>query len=147
MFKINNKNTRTTSFTSLTSFKCFYSQLSTYFTRFSSVSIVYFEQVYVSWVPHQGFLAYKLESGKTLVSCFQFIEFWLNFCPVLKLALISLSAFSIDFSVILNVFSGLGMCVTISQHQCKQLLVQRNKKQNVKEINGFKVNKRDTRMT
>ena len=47
MFKVNNKNTRTTS---LTSFWCFYCSLWTYFTPFSSVLIVDFEQVNVIWV-------------------------------------------------------------------------------------------------
>ena len=47
MFKVYNKNTRTTS---LTSFWCFYYELWTYFTPFSSVPIVNFEQVNVSWV-------------------------------------------------------------------------------------------------
>ena len=35
--------------TSVTSFWCFYSELSTYFTIFSSVSIADFEQVNISW--------------------------------------------------------------------------------------------------
>ena len=43
MFKVNNKNTRT-------SFWCFYCWLWTYFTPFSSVSIVDFEQANVNWV-------------------------------------------------------------------------------------------------
>ena len=47
MFKVNNKNTRTMS---MTSFWCFYCYLWTYFTPFSSASIVNFEQVNVSWV-------------------------------------------------------------------------------------------------
>ena len=42
MFKVNSKNTRTTS---LTSFWCFCCSLWTYFTPFSSVFIVPFEQV------------------------------------------------------------------------------------------------------
>ena len=40
MFKINNKDSRTT----LTSFSCIYCELRTYFTHFSSVCIVDFEQ-------------------------------------------------------------------------------------------------------
>ena len=44
MVKVNNKSTRTTP---LTSFWCFYFLLSTYFTPFSSVYIVDFEQVNV----------------------------------------------------------------------------------------------------
>ena len=52
MLKVNNKNTRTTS---LTSFCCFYSYLWTYFTPFSSVSIVNFEQVNVSWASFERF--------------------------------------------------------------------------------------------
>ena len=47
MFKVNNKNTRTMS---LTPFGCFYCWLWTYFTLFSSASIVDFEQVNISWV-------------------------------------------------------------------------------------------------
>ena len=47
MFKIYNKNTRTTS---LTSFWCFYCLLRAYFTPFSSVSIVDFEHANISWV-------------------------------------------------------------------------------------------------
>ena len=47
MVKNINKNTRTTS---LMSFWCFYYWLGTYFTPFSSVSIIDFEQVNVSWV-------------------------------------------------------------------------------------------------
>ena len=46
MFKVNNKNTRTTS---MTLFWCFYGWFWTYFTHFSSISIVDFEQVNVSW--------------------------------------------------------------------------------------------------
>ena len=46
MFKGNNKNIRTTS---MMSFWCFYWKLWTYFTPFSSVSIVEFEQVNVNW--------------------------------------------------------------------------------------------------
>ena len=42
MFKVNSKDTRTTSLTWLW---CFYCQLWTYFTHFSSVSVVNFEQV------------------------------------------------------------------------------------------------------
>ena len=42
MFKVNYKNTRT-------SFWRFYCSLWTYFTPFSSVSIVHFEQANVSW--------------------------------------------------------------------------------------------------
>ena len=44
--KINNKNTRTTS---VTLFWCFYCKLWTYFTPFSSDSIVVLEQVKVIW--------------------------------------------------------------------------------------------------
>ena len=44
-FKVSNKNTGTTS---LTSFRCFYCWLWTYFTVFSSISIVDFKQVNVS---------------------------------------------------------------------------------------------------
>ena len=40
MFIVNNKNTRTTS---MVAFWCFYGQLWTYFTSFSSVSVVNFE--------------------------------------------------------------------------------------------------------
>ena len=46
MFKVNIKNTRTIS---QTLFLYFYSYLSGYFTAFSSLSIVDFEQVNVSW--------------------------------------------------------------------------------------------------
>ena len=46
MFKIMNKNARTIS---VTYFRGFYRQLWTYFTPFSSVSIVDFEQVSVKW--------------------------------------------------------------------------------------------------
>ena len=46
MFKVNNRKTRTTL---MTFFWCFYFQLWTYFTPFSSVSIVDFEQESVSW--------------------------------------------------------------------------------------------------
>ena len=49
-FKVNNRNTRTWSLTSLTSFWYFYCRLLTYFTPFSSVSIVEFEQVNINWV-------------------------------------------------------------------------------------------------
>ena len=45
MLEFNNKNTITTS---LTSCWCFYCKLGTYFTPFSNVSIVDFEQVNVS---------------------------------------------------------------------------------------------------
>ena len=46
-FKVNNKITRTTS---LTLFWCFYYLLYAHFTYFSSVSIIDFEQLNVSWV-------------------------------------------------------------------------------------------------
>ena len=46
-FKVNNKITRTTS---LTLFWCFYYLLYAYFTYFSSVPIIDFEQLNVSWV-------------------------------------------------------------------------------------------------
>ena len=46
MFKVDNKNTRTTS---LMLFCCFYCLLWTYFTPFFSVFIVDFEQVNVTW--------------------------------------------------------------------------------------------------
>ena len=46
MFKVNNKDTRTTS---STSFWCLYCYLWTYFTTCSSVSIVNFEQVNAGW--------------------------------------------------------------------------------------------------
>ena len=46
MFKVNNKNTRTTS---LTSFWCFYCQLQTYFAPFSRISIADFEQINIGW--------------------------------------------------------------------------------------------------
>ena len=46
MLKVNNKNSR---MTSMTSFWCFYCGISTYFTPFSTVLIVDFEQVNVSW--------------------------------------------------------------------------------------------------
>ena len=51
MFKLNNKNTRTTS---LKSFQCFYCYLWTYLPPFSSVSIVDFEQAglyFVGFIP------------------------------------------------------------------------------------------------
>ena len=47
MFKVNNKDTKTTSVMSL---KCFYCQLWTYITPLSIVSIAKFEQVNVNWV-------------------------------------------------------------------------------------------------
>ena len=47
MFKVNNKDTRTTPFAS---FWCLYCQLWTYFTLCSSVSIVNFEHVIAGWV-------------------------------------------------------------------------------------------------
>ena len=47
MFKVNNKDTRTTS---VTSFWCLYCQFWTYFTPFFSVSIVDVQQVIVCWV-------------------------------------------------------------------------------------------------
>ena len=47
MFKFNNKNTRTLS---LTSFWCFIVNFWSYFTPFSCIFIVDFEQVNVSWV-------------------------------------------------------------------------------------------------
>ena len=50
LFKVNNRNTRSWSLTSLTSFWCFYCRLLTYFTPFSRVSIVEFEQVNINWV-------------------------------------------------------------------------------------------------
>ena len=46
MFKVNNKDTRTTP---LTSFWCLYCQFWTYFTPCSCVSIVNFEQVNAKW--------------------------------------------------------------------------------------------------
>ena len=49
MFKVYNKNIRTTS---MTSFCCFYYYLYTHFTPFSSVSFVDFESVNDSWVDH-----------------------------------------------------------------------------------------------
>ena len=45
MFKVNNKNTSTP-------FWCFCCQLGTYFTTFSSVSIVDFVQVNISWAKY-----------------------------------------------------------------------------------------------
>ena len=53
MFKVNNKDTRTTP---LASWWCLYSYLWTYFTPCSSVSIVNFEQVNDSW-ERQGLIA------------------------------------------------------------------------------------------
>ena len=51
MFKINNKDTRTTPLVSL---RCLYYELLTYFTPCSSVSIVNFEYVIAIWkVPCQ----------------------------------------------------------------------------------------------
>ena len=47
MFKVNNKDTRTTS---MTSFWCLYCYLWTYFTSCSSVSIFNFEHVIAGWV-------------------------------------------------------------------------------------------------
>ena len=47
MFKVNNKDTRTTP---LASFWCLYCQLWTYFTSSSSVSIVNFEHLIAGWV-------------------------------------------------------------------------------------------------
>ena len=46
MFKVNNKDVRRTP---VTSFWCLYCELRTYFTHFSSVSIVNFEQVNGDW--------------------------------------------------------------------------------------------------
>ena len=51
MFKVNNQNTRTTS---LTSIWCFYCSFWTHFTPFSSIFIVKFEQVNVTWVLAQS---------------------------------------------------------------------------------------------
>ena len=68
MFKVDNKNTRTTS---LTSFWDFYCYLWTHFTRFSSVSIVDFEQVNVSWDnfnrPGHSRLKDKYSSGQKTI--------------------------------------------------------------------------------
>ena len=47
MLKVNNKNTK---MRSMTPFWCFYWQLGTYFTPFSGVSVVDFEQVNFSWL-------------------------------------------------------------------------------------------------
>ena len=49
MFKVNNKNTRKTSMMSLW---CFYFELRTYFSPFSSVFTGYFEQVNNDWEPY-----------------------------------------------------------------------------------------------
>ena len=46
MFKINNKDTRTTP---IASFWCLYCQLRTYFTLFSGVFIIDFEHVIINW--------------------------------------------------------------------------------------------------
>ena len=70
-FKVNNKNTRTMSLASLWCRYCFFK---TYFILFSSVSIVHFQQVSVSWVDPRKFMC---------VFCYQIncnIIFWL-FCP------------------------------------------------------------------
>ena len=47
MFKVNDKDTKTTP---IASFWCFYCELGTYFTPCSSVSIVNFEHVTAGWV-------------------------------------------------------------------------------------------------
>ena len=49
MFKVKNENIR---MMSLMSFCCFYHYLGTYSTPFSSVSIVDFKQVNISWEVH-----------------------------------------------------------------------------------------------
>ena len=59
MFKIDNKNTRTTS---MMSFWCFHDKFWTYFTPFSTVSIVAFD-FDASWVWFQD------ELGKRLILC------------------------------------------------------------------------------
>ena len=64
MFKVSNKNT--------TSFWCFYCQLWTYFTPFSSVSVVDFKQVNVSWVN------LKLEPCE-LKECLYYTSFFIFF--------------------------------------------------------------------
>ena len=51
MFKVNNKDTKTTP---IASFLCLYWQLGTYFTPFSVVSIVNFEHVIAGWVDRRG---------------------------------------------------------------------------------------------
>ena len=69
MFKVNNKDNRAMSFWS---FWCFYFKLWTYFTHFSSVSIIYFEQVNVSWVL---FEASNFIQGDDWISKLNLIEF------------------------------------------------------------------------
>ena len=64
MFKVNNKNTRTTL---LTLFWCFYCQLWIYFTCFSSVFVVEFEQVNDS-KEHDLLI---IKESKTEISCQQ----------------------------------------------------------------------------
>ena len=51
MFKVNNKDTKTTP---MASFWCLYRLLWTYFTSYSSVSIVNFEQVNAGWGVFSG---------------------------------------------------------------------------------------------
>ena len=67
MFKVTNKNTRRTS---LTLFWCFYCWLWTYFTSFSSVFIVNFEPVNISWAPIQA------ASILFRIICKQIMLFW-----------------------------------------------------------------------
>ena len=67
MIKVTNKNTRTTSKTSLW---CFYCYLWTYFTAFSSITIVDFEEVNVSWDIVPAFFSGLREymEGNTLIT-------------------------------------------------------------------------------
>ena len=66
MFKGNNKDTRTTS---MVLFWCLYCQLSTYFTPFSSVSIVTFQHVIAGWSVYHHY-DYYINNVIVLIKCF-----------------------------------------------------------------------------
>ena len=82
MFKITNKNTKTSS---LTSFWCFYCLLWTYFTLFSSVSFVYLEHVNVSWVLNIGRSILKAQTSDDKGLFYIRITTWLNSNTHLKI--------------------------------------------------------------
>ena len=85
MFKVNNKNTRTTSMFLLLTY------LWTYYRPFSSVSIVEFEQVNVSWDGADFIFQFNIISAPLQTSCnfFTFYNIWHTF--LLSLCDISLA--------------------------------------------------------
>ena len=100
MFKVNNKNNRTTSLTLLW---CFYCQLWSYFTPFSSVSIADFEQVNVSWEWVDGKKYHQIQKFNDLVrSIFRILTY---FSVVLKLQKDSLQLLKLSTSSRFNLLN------------------------------------------